>query len=65
MNKKTDRGTHDVMVRPANDIYQKLAFIAAIEKRNHGPQALKFVEEGISRYLSDHPDIAKQLQDQT
>lgn len=52
------------MVRPANDIYQKLAFIAAIEKRNHGPQALKFVEEGITRYLSDHPHIAKQLQEQ-
>lgn len=64
MSHKTDRGTHDVMVRPANDIYRKLAFIAAIEKRNHGPQALKFIEEGITRYLSDHPHIAKQLQEQ-
>ncbi len=65
MTKKSDRETHDVMVRPANDIYRKLAFIAEVEKRNHGPQALKFVEEGINRYLEDNPHIAEQLQQQS
>lgn len=57
--------THDVMVRPSIDIYAKLTAIAAIERRSNGPQALKFVEEGINRYLAEHPCLAEQIESQS
>ena len=62
MSNQTDRDTHDVMVRPSKDLHRKLAAIAAHEKRKNGPQALQFVEEGVERYLAEHPHIAEQIQ---
>jgi hypothetical protein len=58
------KATHDVMVRPNLTTHRKLELIAAMENRRSGPQALKFVEEGIDRYLAENPELAKQLQAQ-
>lgn len=61
MSNQNDRETHDVMVRPSIDTHKKLIAIAKHEKRNPGPQALKLVEEGVNKYLIDHPEVASQL----
>jgi len=53
---------HDVMIRPLKDLHAKLLAIAEAEHRDAGPQALKFVEDGIERYLAENPELARQLQ---